>query len=81
MKARVYVTMKPSVLDPQGQAIHHALHTLGHHAIAGVRQGKYFEIELADGVTREQAQAELEQISHDVLANTVIEDYRFELVD
>jgi phosphoribosylformylglycinamidine synthase PurS subunit len=81
MKARVYVSMKPSVLDPQGQTIHSALAGLGHTSIAAVRQGKYFEITLKPGVDRERASVEIEQIAHEVLANPVIEEYRVELMD
>jgi phosphoribosylformylglycinamidine synthase len=81
MKARVYVTPKSTVLDPQGQAVRAALHGLGFAAIAEVRQGKFFEIALASGVTREQAQADMETVAHEVLANPVIEEYRVEIVD
>jgi phosphoribosylformylglycinamidine synthase len=72
--------MKPSVLDPQGQTIRSALAGLGHKTIAGVRQGKYFEIDLEPGTPRESAEREMEQIAHDVLANPVIEDYRVEFI-
>src|SRR5262245_11044306 len=81
MKARVFVSFKSTVLDPQGQTICSALHGLGYPSVAAVRQGKYFEIALADGVTREQAEKEIGAIAHDVLANPVIEEYRFELFD
>ena len=81
MKARVFVTLKSTVLDPQGQTVRSALNGLGHSAIAEVRQGKYFEIALAEGLTAEQARAEIETIAHDVLANPVIEDYRVEILD
>jgi len=81
MKARVFVSPKTTVLDPQGQAIRSALHGLGYFAIADVRQGKLFEITLAGGVTREQAQKDLENIAHEVLANPVIEEYKVELLD
>jgi phosphoribosylformylglycinamidine synthase subunit PurS len=81
MKARVYVTMKPSVLDPQGQTICSALRGLGHKEIASVRQGKYFEIGFSDGLSKDAAQAALATIAHDVLANPVIEEYRLELLD
>ncbi|MCU1238296.1 MAG: phosphoribosylformylglycinamidine synthase, purS [Candidatus Solibacter sp.] len=81
MKARVFVTLKSTVLDPQGQTVRSALNGLGHTSIAEVRQGKYFEIALADGVTTEQARAEIETIAHDVLANPVIEDYRIEILN
>lgn len=79
MKARVYVSLKKTVLDPQGQTIQHALTGLGHKSIAGVRQGKFFEIELQG--TREEAAKEIEQIARDVLANPVMEDYRVEMID
>ena len=81
MKARVYVSLKPTVLDPQGQTIRSALNGLGHKAIADVRQGKYFEIALASGTDRAQAAAEIDQIARDVLANPVIEDYSVEFFD
>jgi phosphoribosylformylglycinamidine synthase len=80
MKARVYVSLKRTVLDPQGATIRAALAGLGHAAVADVRQGKYFEIEMA-GPDRDAVKAELDQIAHDVLANPVIEEYRIEFVD
>jgi phosphoribosylformylglycinamidine synthase len=81
MKARVYVSFKPTVLDPQGQTIQHALNGLGHKMVAGVRQGKFFEIDLAPGAAKEQAVPEMEQIARDVLANPVMEDFRVEFID
>ncbi|MGH9628531.1 MAG: phosphoribosylformylglycinamidine synthase subunit PurS [Bryobacteraceae bacterium] len=81
MKARVYVSLKPTVLDPQGQTIHNALNGLGHGSIAGVRQGKFFEITLAPETGRDQARGEIEQIARDVLANPVIEEYSVEFLD
>jgi phosphoribosylformylglycinamidine synthase subunit PurS len=81
MKARVYVSMKPTVLDPQGQTIRSALASLGHTMIAAVRQGKYFEITLEPGTDRAKAGAEIDQIARDVLANPVIEEYRVEFVE
>jgi phosphoribosylformylglycinamidine synthase len=81
MRARVFVTLKSTVLDPQGQTVRSALNGLGHAAIAEVRQGKYFEIALADGVSAEQARSEIETIAHEVLANPVIEEYRVEILD
>lgn len=81
MRALVYVSMKPTVLDPQGQTIQAALVGLGHTSIAGVRQGKFFEITLEPGTGREKASAEIEQIAHEVLANPVIEEYRVEFVE
>ena len=80
MKARVYVTLKPTVLDPQGQAIRKALNAHGHPIVADVRQGKYFEMTL-EASDRDHAQRELESIAKDVLANPVIEDFRLELLD
>jgi phosphoribosylformylglycinamidine synthase subunit PurS len=81
MKARVFVSFKSTVLDPQGQTICSALHGLGYRSISSVRQGKFFDIGLADGITREQAEKVMETIAHEVLANPVIEEYRFELFD
>ncbi len=79
MKVKVYVTLKPSVLDPQGKAIHHSVEGLGHKNIGDIRQGKYFEISFADGTTNDEATASAEEIASNVLANPVIEDYRIEI--
>ena len=79
MKALVYVTLKPSVLDPQGKAIHHSTELLGFTNLADIRQGKYFEIAFSDSVSESDAQAAAEAIAKDVLANPVIEDYRVEI--
>jgi phosphoribosylformylglycinamidine synthase subunit PurS len=81
MKARVYVSLKPTVLDPQGQTIRGALTGLGHASISEVRQGKYFEISMADGTDKKRAAEEIDQIAKDILANPVIEDYRVEFFD
>ncbi|HTS25344.1 MAG TPA: phosphoribosylformylglycinamidine synthase subunit PurS [Bryobacteraceae bacterium] len=81
MKARVFVSLKSTVLDPQGQTVRSALNGLGYHGIADVRQGKFFEIALAEGITRDQAQHDIDTIAHEVLANPVIEEYRVELLD
>ncbi len=80
MKAKVYVTLKPSVLDPQGKAIHHSVELLGFEQIRDIRQGKYFEIALDGNLTESQAKDAAEKIAKDVLANPVIEDYRVEIV-
>lgn len=80
MKAKVYVTLKPSVLDPQGKAIHHSVELMGFEKIADVRQGKYFEIALDNSLSTDEAQSAVEKIAKDVLANPVIEDYRVEVV-
>lgn len=81
MKARVFVSLKSTVLDPQGQTVCSALHGLGYPAIAAVRQGKFFDIAIGDGVSREQAQKDIETIAHEVLANPVIEEYQIEFLD
>ncbi len=80
MKVRVYVSLKPTVLDPQGQTIRSALNGLGHRTITDVRQGKFFEIQLSPAATPDAARAEIEQIARDVLANPVIEEYRVEFL-
>ena len=81
MKAKIIVLPKKTVLDPQGKTVRAALQGLGYPAIEDVRQGKFFDIAIASGVTREQAQKDIETIAHDVLANPVIEEYRVELLD
>ncbi len=80
MKAHVWVMLKPTVLDPQGQTIQHALESFGYREVRSVRQGKFFVLEL-DGSSREEAQKQVERIARDVLTNPVIEQYRFEIVD
>ena len=76
MKARIFVTLKDGVLDPQGQAIQGALGALGFSGVEAVRQGKVFDIELADG---RDADARLRAMCEKLLANTVIENYRVEI--
>ena len=78
MKARVTVTLKSGILDPQGKAIEGALRSLGVEGVASVRQGKVFDIEL-EGGDRRQAEALLKQAADKLLANTVIENYRVEV--
>lgn len=80
MKAKVYVTLKPSVLDPQGKAIHHSVELLGIEQIKDIRQGKYFEIALDENLSEADAKQTAERIAKNVLANPVIEDYRVEIV-
>ena len=80
MKAHVWVMPKQTVLDPQGKTIHNALASMGFSAVSSVRQGKLFVLDL-EGMSREEAQKQVERISRDVLANLVIEDYRFEIVE
>ncbi|CAN5419440.1 phosphoribosylformylglycinamidine synthase subunit PurS [soil metagenome] len=79
MKAKVYVMLKPSVLDPQGKAIHHSVELLGFENVADIRQGKYFEIALDSNLSKTEAQTTTEKIAREVLANPVIEDYRVEI--
>ncbi len=79
MKARLTVTLKSGVLDPQGKAIEGALAALGFSGVNGVRQGKVFDIDLAE-TDRSKAEATLKAMGDKLLANTVIEDYRVELV-
>jgi phosphoribosylformylglycinamidine synthase PurS subunit len=77
MKVRVFVTLKHGVLDPQGKAIHHALEGLGFAGVNDVRAGKLIELELADDVL----ESEIEEMCRQLLANTVIENYRIEHVE
>jgi phosphoribosylformylglycinamidine synthase subunit PurS len=79
MKAHVYVTLKASVLDPQGQTIHNALRKIGFAAVTGVRQGKYFALSLAEGLSADAAGAEVERIAREVLTNPVIEEYTYRI--
>jgi phosphoribosylformylglycinamidine synthase len=80
MKARIKITLKTGVLDPQGKAIQNALGSLGFAGINGVRQGKYIEVELAESDSS-AAKASVERMCKELLANTVIENYSFELVN
>jgi phosphoribosylformylglycinamidine synthase subunit PurS len=79
MKAYVYVSLKKSVLDPQGKTIQSALNKMGYKGLEEVRQGKYFEITLDGGLSREQAEAEVGRIAREVLTNPVIEEFRYTL--
>ncbi|HVF50995.1 MAG TPA: phosphoribosylformylglycinamidine synthase subunit PurS [Pyrinomonadaceae bacterium] len=81
MKAKVYVTLKSGVLDPQGKAIQHSVELLGFGGIADVRQGKYFEIALDDALDADGARASAERMAREVLSNPVIEDYRVEMCE
>ena len=78
MRARVHVTLRPGVLDPQGEAIRHALAAMGFAGVEAVRQGKVIDLELA-GTDRQAAEAQVAEMCEKLLANTVIEDYRIEL--
>lgn len=81
MKAYVYVSLKKSVLDPQGKTIQGALKKLGYKGLDDVRQGKYFELTLDGGFSRGEAENEVGRIARDVLTNPVIEEFRFSLED
>jgi phosphoribosylformylglycinamidine synthase subunit PurS len=78
MKARVFVTLKPSVFDPQGQTIADALHSMGYGTVGDVRQGKYFELELKSA-SADQARTLASEVADKLLANPVIESYRIEV--
>jgi len=78
MKARVFVTLKPSVFDPQGHTIVEALHSLGYGRVADVRQGKFFEIDV-DAATPAEAETLAAEVADRVLANPVIESFRIEV--
>jgi phosphoribosylformylglycinamidine synthase subunit PurS len=80
MTAHVWVMLKSTVLDPQGQTIQRALASLGHQNIQDVRQGKFFVLKL-DGASREEAQKQVERIAKEVLTNPIIEEFRFEILD
>jgi phosphoribosylformylglycinamidine synthase len=77
MKTRVFITLKPGVLDPQGKAIHHALEGLGFSGVNDVRAGKLIELDLADATT----DAEIEDMCRKLLANTVIENFRIDRLE
>ena len=79
MKARVTVTLKSGILDPQGKAIEGALRSLGLSGVASVRQGKVFDIEI-EGSDKAKAEAALKAVADKLLANTVIENYRVEVL-
>ena len=78
MKAKVYVTLKPSILDPQGKTVAQALQTMGYQSVQDVRQGKYFELDLVAS-SADEARAMLAEVADRVLANPVIESYRVEV--
>jgi phosphoribosylformylglycinamidine synthase len=79
MKAHVYVTLKTSVLDPQGQTIQNALRKIGYADVTAVRQGKYFALTLADSLDAEGARAQVERIAREVLTNPVIEEFTYRI--
>ncbi len=79
MKAHVTVTLKSSVLDPQGQTIHNALGKIGIEGVQAVRQGKYFLLNLSPALSQEAARAQVERIAREVLTNPVIEEFSYKL--
>ncbi|HEV2113409.1 MAG TPA: phosphoribosylformylglycinamidine synthase subunit PurS [Terriglobales bacterium] len=79
MKAYVYVSLKKTVLDPQGKTIHGALNKLGYKGVADLRQGKYFEIALNGGLSKAEAEKEVERMAREVLTNPVIEEFSYKL--
>ena len=81
MKAYVYVSLKKSVLDPQGKTIHGALKKIGYEGLEEVRQGKFFEIALDGSLARADAEAEVERMAREVLTNPVIEEFRYSIED
>lgn len=80
MKVRILVSLKPSVLDPQGQTVRNALHTLGYKSVKDVRQGKVFEIEL-ENIDRAEAEKIIPEIADKVLANPIIEKFTWEIIE
>ena len=79
MKADIYVSLKKTVLDPQGETIRAALHSLGFREVEAVRQGKHFQVQLASHLTAEQARQQVERIAREVLTNPVIEEFSYRL--
>jgi phosphoribosylformylglycinamidine synthase subunit PurS len=79
MKAFVYVSLKKSVLDPQGKTIQIALKKMGYEGLDDVRQGKYFELTLEGGLSRQEAEAQVEKMAREVLTNPVVEEFRYSL--
>jgi phosphoribosylformylglycinamidine synthase PurS subunit len=78
MRARVFVTLKPSVFDPQGTTVAEALHSMGYEQVKSVRQGKYFELDI-DTTNADEARRIVNEVSDKLLANTVIESFKVEL--
>ena len=81
MKAYVYVSLKKSVLDPQGKTIYNALNKMGYKGLGDVRQGKYFEITLNGGLGKDDAKTEVERMAREVLTNPVIEEFSYRIED
>ena len=79
MKAKVYVSLKPGVLDPQGKAIRHSVELLGFNGISDIRQGKYFEIKLDGALGETAARESVSRMAREVLSNPIIEDFSVEI--
>ena len=78
MRVKIYVTLKKGILDPQGKAVQHSLHTLGYTSVKDVRIGKYIEIDIGDP-SKEAVEARIKEMCHKLLANPIIEDFRYEI--
>ncbi len=78
MKVNVYVTLKEGILDPQGKAVKHSLHTLGYSAVNDVRIGKYIELSF-DNSTGADLESQIKEMCNNLLANTIVEDFRYEI--
>jgi len=78
LRIKIYVTLKEGILDPQGKAVQHSLHTLGYTSVKDVRIGKYIEIDIGDP-SKEAVEARIKEMCHKLLANPIIEDYRYEI--
>jgi phosphoribosylformylglycinamidine synthase len=81
MKAKLIITPKKAVLDPQGKTVQNALEHMGYRGVTGVHVGKYIEIDLAPGTDKAAAHRSLNEAAHRFLSNPVIEDYQLEIVD
>jgi len=79
MKAKVYVTLKSGILDPQGKAVQHSLETMEFSEVLDVRQGKVFEVTMKDGISKEEAEKRVTSMAEQLLANTVMENFRVEI--
>ena len=79
MKAKVYVTLKSGILDPQGKAVQHSLEAMQFSQVLDVRQGKVFEVTLEEGVSKEEAEKQVTSMAEQLLANTVMENFRVEI--
>ena len=79
MKAKVYVTLKNGILDPQGKAVQHSLDAMGYEEVLDVRQGKVFDVTLEEGVSRDEAERRVSEMAEKLFANTVMENFRIEI--